>query len=85
MKQYIILASLLANSLLGYAQKQITVEDIYSKGTFRSQSVYGINWMNDGSYYSALENNNIVKYDVTKGKFGFRVISLVPMKSIYSY
>jgi len=68
MKQYIILASLLANSLLGYAQKQITVEDIYSKGTFRSQSVYGINWMNDGSYYSALENNNIVKYDVTKGE-----------------
>ncbi|MCF6360530.1 MAG: S9 family peptidase [Cyclobacteriaceae bacterium] len=68
MKHYIILVGLLAGSLLSYSQKQITVEDIYSKGTFRSKSVYGINWMNDGSYYSALKNNNIVKYDVTKGE-----------------
>lgn len=68
MKQYFILVCLLASSLFGYSQKQITVEDIYSKGTFRAKSVYGINWMNDGSYYSALEKNNIVKYDVTKGE-----------------
>ncbi len=68
MKHFIILAALLASSLIGYSQKQITVEDIYAKGTFRSKSVYGIKWMNDGSYYSALENNNIVKYDVTKGE-----------------
>ncbi|MCF6352126.1 MAG: S9 family peptidase [Cyclobacteriaceae bacterium] len=75
MKHFIILVSLLASSLLSFSQKpmpeagrQITVEDIYSKGVFRSQSVYGINWMNDGSYYSALENNKIVKYDVTKGE-----------------
>ncbi len=67
MKQYIILLSLLVSSLLSFAQKQITVEDIYSKGTFRSQSVYGINWMNDGGFYSTLESNKIVKYDVTKG------------------
>lgn len=68
MKIYIILLSLLASSLYGYSQKQITVEDIYSKGTFRSKSVYGINWMNDGRYYTALKNNNIIKYDVTKGE-----------------
>ncbi len=68
MKQYLIIISLLASSLLSFSQKGITVEDIYSKGTFRSQSVYGINWMNDGGFYSALKNNNIVKYDVTKGE-----------------
>ncbi len=68
MKKYIILLSLLASSLFSFSQKQITVEDIYSKGTFRSQSVYGINWMNDGSFYSALKSNKIVKYDVAKGE-----------------
>lgn len=68
MKQYIILVSLIASSLCGYSQKQITVEDIYGNGTFRAKSVYGINWMNDGSFYSALESNSIVKYDVTKGE-----------------
>ncbi|MCB0856317.1 MAG: DPP IV N-terminal domain-containing protein, partial [Bacteroidetes bacterium] len=37
-------------------------------GTFRSRSVYGINWMNDGRYYSALRGNAIVKFDVTSGE-----------------
>lgn len=49
------------------AQNEITVEDIYVKGTFRSKSVYGIRWMNDGRFYSALEGSDVVKYDVTTG------------------
>ncbi len=49
------------------AQKQITIDDLVSRPAFRQESVYGINWMNDGRYYTALENNNIVQYDVTKG------------------
>jgi dipeptidyl-peptidase 4 len=68
MKYYFLLISMLAASLFGYSQKQITVEDIYGKGTFRAKSVYGINWMNDGRYYSALKSNNVVKYDVTTGE-----------------
>ncbi|GAB3825908.1 hypothetical protein GCM10028895_36080 [Pontibacter rugosus] len=58
----------------GAAEKDITLEDLYKKGTFRSQSVYGVNWMNDGRYYSSQvpdEKNkvyDIVKYDVTTGK-----------------
>ena len=50
------------------AQKQITVDDIYVNGTFRQASVRGINWMNDGRYYSAQSGNDIVKYDVTTGQ-----------------
>ncbi|MCB0494761.1 MAG: DPP IV N-terminal domain-containing protein [Cyclobacteriaceae bacterium] len=68
MKRVLLLAGLLVTSVLGFAQKQITVEDIYGKGTFRSRSVYGINWMNDGRYYSALRGNAIVKFDVTSGE-----------------
>ena len=50
------------------AQEKITVDDIYEKRIFREKSVYNINWMNDGQFYSARENNNIIKYDVTTGK-----------------
>lgn len=55
-------------------KKEVTLEDIYRKGTFAAKSVYGVNWMKDGQYYSsevADEKNrvtDIVKYDVTTGK-----------------
>jgi dipeptidyl-peptidase-4 len=50
------------------AQQTLKVDDIYSSRTFVEQGVYGINWMNDGRYYSALENNTVLKYDITTGK-----------------
>jgi len=51
-----------------FAQKNFTLSDIFEKGTFRQQSVAGVNWMNDGKYYSAQEENDIIKYDVTTGQ-----------------
>ncbi len=65
------LLSFLALALYSFnslAQKQITIEDIYGKGTFSEKSVRGINWMNDGRYYSAQDGNDIVKYDITTGQ-----------------
>lgn len=50
------------------AQEKITVEDIFQKETFSQKSVYNINWMKDGQYYSVRKNNDIVKYDVTTGQ-----------------
>ncbi|PTX22284.1 dipeptidyl-peptidase-4 [Pontibacter mucosus] len=69
-------AVLLCFAFVAQAQqkKDITLEDIYQKGTFRAKSVWGVNWMNDGRYYSsqvADEKNkvqDIVKYDVTTGQ-----------------
>ena len=58
-----------------YAQKQIAVKDFTSHNIFRSKSVYGIRWMNDGRYYSALKNNTIVKYDVTTGEIVETILS----------
>lgn len=55
-------------SMTLHAQKKITVADIYQKRTFSEASVRGINWMNAGQYYSALEGNDIVKYDITTGE-----------------
>lgn len=68
MKYFILAAGLLFSSFSTKAQKQITVDDIYTNYTFWSKSVYGINWMNQGSYYSALKENKIVKYDVSTGE-----------------
>ncbi|TRX62537.1 S9 family peptidase [Fulvivirga sp. M361] len=62
----ILLCSLIAFS--SQAQQKITIADIYEKGTFRQKSVRGINWMNDGRYYSTQVENDIIKYDVTSGQ-----------------
>ncbi|WP_216690990.1 S9 family peptidase [Hymenobacter siberiensis] len=55
---------------LAHAQQKLplTLEDIWAKPTFRSASVPGFNWMNDGRYYSALDNGSLVQYEVTTGK-----------------
>ena len=70
------------------AQEKITIEDIYGKGTFSQRSVYGINWMNDGRYYSAQKDNDIVKYDVTTGDIVETILdgsSLKPAINFSSY
>ena len=63
---------LLVFSLLGIwsanlAQNRITVEDLY-QGAFFEKSVDEIRWMKNGRYYTALDDNRIVKYDITTGE-----------------
>lgn len=66
--KFLFFIVLIANSSTLTAQKKnITLEDIWSKGTFRSQSVQNINWMKDGAFYSALEKGKIIKHQVTDG------------------
>ncbi|MDX1685906.1 MAG: DPP IV N-terminal domain-containing protein, partial [Saprospiraceae bacterium] len=50
------------------AQKEITLEDIWKNGTFRTMGVPGFNFLADGKHYAALEENRIVKYDLTTGE-----------------
>ena len=38
-------------------KKEITLEDLYKKGTFRQQSVWGLRSMNDGIHYTTLERD----------------------------
>ncbi|MBC5774450.1 S9 family peptidase [Pontibacter sp. KCTC 32443] len=76
LRSNLLAALLLCFAFVAQAQqkKDITLEDIYRKGTFRAQSVYGVNWMKDGQYYSSTvaddqnKVTDIVKYDVTTGK-----------------
>ncbi|MCC9165245.1 S9 family peptidase [Pontibacter harenae] len=75
-KSIFLAGALLCFAFAGRAQqkKDVTLEDVFRKGTFSAKSVYGVNWMNDGRYYSsqvADEQNrvtDIVRYDVTTGQ-----------------
>ncbi len=86
-KSAVIILSLLLSSQV-VAQKQIEVKDFTSQNIFRSKSVYGIRWMNDGRYYTALKGNAGVKYDVTTGDIVETLLdgqALDPMLAIDDY
>ncbi|WP_111669272.1 S9 family peptidase [Algoriphagus litoralis] len=52
--------------------KKVTLEDVFKKGTFSQKSVYGINWMKDGQYYSSLVQKSgapaVVKINLATGE-----------------
>ena len=61
--------------------KQLTLEDFFVDGTFRTKGVYGLRSMNDGEHYTVLENNGtrIVKYSY---KTGLPVATLLDLKTL---
>lgn len=65
----IILLTLLCCGLSAQ-QKQLTLNDFFVDGTFRTKGVSGLRSMNDGEHYTVLENNGtqIVKYSYKTGK-----------------
>jgi dipeptidyl-peptidase-4 len=70
MKNKLTLVLLLCISLTTriFAQQNITLEDIFIKGTFSAQGVSGFNSMKDGKYYSAQDDNdNIIRYSFVTG------------------
>jgi len=49
--------------------QQITLEDIWTRGTFSAKGVQGFNSMKEGKYYTAQdENDNIIRYAFETGK-----------------
>lgn len=59
-------------SVILFAQKTITVDDIWSKYIFMPQAAGGFNAMKDGMHYTDLEQDgdfmNLVKYELKSGK-----------------
>ncbi|WP_317898677.1 S9 family peptidase [Aurantibacillus circumpalustris] len=55
-------------SSLAFSQQKITLEDIWSKGTFSSKSAQGFNVLNDGLHYADIEVNQV---DHTESIFKF--------------
>jgi len=73
------------------AQKKITLEDIQAGNTFKPETISGLRSMNDGMYYTTLEDGNkIVKYSYRDGKkvetiFDLSKIKEAPIQSFSSY
>jgi dipeptidyl-peptidase 4 len=49
------------------AQKSISIDDFTLRNTFAQRSVYGINWMNDGQFYTSQNGNKVIRYSITTG------------------
>ncbi len=73
-------------------KQKITFEDIFEKGTFRAQSVSGLNSMNDGDHYTTLEGRGtkIIKYSYKTGEqvdviFDITKVPDAPISNFMSY
>jgi dipeptidyl-peptidase 4 len=81
MKRYLPLCQILCCLLLfsslsiqAQNKKELTLDDIFRSNTFSSRSVFGINWMKDGQFYSSQVSipqraaEFVVKFDVRTGQ-----------------
>ncbi len=57
----------LINSTIAQEFKKINIDD-FLNGTFYPNYLYELRWMKNGQYYTALEDNMIVKYQVMNGQ-----------------
>ncbi|MEL6537392.1 MAG: DPP IV N-terminal domain-containing protein [Bacteroidota bacterium] len=68
---YLICGWLAIGASFAQGTKPVSLQDAIASGKFGQRSVYGINWMNDGRYYTSQENDrssgvqSLVKYDIT--------------------
>ena len=69
-KLFVFMAfALMAGTGIASAQSNnITLEDIWTKGTFRPKGVYGIRSMQDGEHYCTMSRTGITKYKYATGE-----------------
>lgn len=64
---------LFTNATFAQEKRQPSLEDIFQNRTFQVHAVYGINWMQNGGYYTSLRPDqqtnslDIVMFDITSG------------------
>ena len=61
--RHLVLLALLCMTTALQAQPEITLEDIYAKGTFRARGVPQPTWLEDGRSYSAFTADGLVRVD----------------------
>jgi dipeptidyl-peptidase 4 len=64
-----LLAWLIAVVVQAQTNQKISLEDIFTQGTFRTESVKGLRSMNDGEHYTTLEEDRkVVRYSYRTGQ-----------------
>lgn len=62
--------------------KPITLEDIWTKGTFSAKFVPGFSSLKDGKYYCSLdEKQNLLRYEFSSGKLVDTIIAQADIKA----
>ena len=67
-------------------KKSITLEDIWQKSTFATKSVYGIDWMKNGMFYTSQVHNDsldvdfVIRYEILSGKIKDTLLSGLLLK-----
>ncbi len=74
-KLFIIGFSLLAFNALNAQKKEITLEDIWKTGTFKSNGIPSLVSMHDGLHYSTCKNDTIFQYEYEKASAPEIIIS----------
>lgn len=64
----LLLLCLAPLALPASAQKNITLEDIWKRGTFNARSIPGFNFLQDGRHYTRLEQGKVNQYDISTGQ-----------------
>ena len=81
MKRLSILSiSMLLLGNISAQKKNITIEDIWKTGTFRSGGVYGLVSMRDGVHYSAMEDGKIMQYEYAKASAPVAIVAEADLK-----
>lgn len=62
-----------------FAQKNITLEEVWASNTFAAKAAPGFNFMNDGRHYTLLEGSKIQQYDLTTGRLVQTVLDAVAL------
>ncbi|MEA1874244.1 MAG: S9 family peptidase [Bacteroidota bacterium] len=82
---FVLTSLFLIISNLGFSADDITLEDIWSKATFRQNTVTGIRSMNDGAHYTKLSmrRNAVIKVDYETGENEVKLFNLSEFPEIF--
>ncbi|MBP6429030.1 MAG: S9 family peptidase [Bacteroidales bacterium] len=80
MKNLIVIFLCLISTLTGFTQKNITLEDIWVKGTFRQKSIKEIRSMKNGDQYCILTPSGIERYDYKTGEKTDTIVDFSTLK-----
>lgn len=81
MNKLLLVFLLIGSTVMAQTSKEITLEDIYLKGTFATKSVYGLRSMKDGKTYVSIETDPstkerfVAKNNYSDGKIAERLFS----------
>jgi dipeptidyl-peptidase 4 len=80
-KHFILIIFTLCVVFGSNSQTKISLEDIWTKGTFSARGVMGFNSLNDGRYYCNLdEEQNLLKYAFATGKVVDTIVKISDIK-----